>query len=370
MRTEFFDYDLPPDLIATRPLAERSGGRLCVVDEHELHHKSVTSFVEEVGPGDLLVLNETRVRQARLIAQRPTTAEGGGGARVELLFLHPLGPGSWAALGKANRPLRPGDQLEAAGLAIVVRERGAEGTLILDVNGDLEATLLAHGTMPIPPYMDRQGDQGDVERYQTVFARALGSAAAPTAGLHFSEAMLEEMQARGVRIARVVLHVGLGTFRPVSVEDLDAHPMHSEEIEVGEETAEAIAETRRRGGRVVAIGTTVVRALESARDPARPGHVLATSRSTNLLIQPGYAFSVVDALWTNFHQPKSTLLALVAAFTGFTRMRQAYSEAISLRYRFLSYGDAMWIPRFWADSPVRHHDRGADGSWINTPPFE
>ncbi len=347
VRTELLDYHLPQELIATRPLAERSGGRLCVVEERRLRHITVASFVEEVGAGDLLVLNETRVRQARLMVRRPTSADGGGGARVELLFLHPLGASSWAALGKANRPLRPGDLLEAEGLAIVVRERAGQGTLVLDIQGDLESTLLAHGTMPIPPYMDRQGDDEDVERYQTVFARELGSAAAPTAGLHFSEEMLAEIQRRGVRIARVVLHVGIGTFRPVSVEDLDDHPMHFEEIEVGQEVVAAIEETRRQGGRVVAIGTTVVRALESASDPARPGQVVRTSGPTNLLIQPGYVFSVVDALWTNFHQPKSTLLALVGAFAGMERMKHAYSEAVDLRYRFLSYGDAMWIPRRW-----------------------
>lgn len=348
MRTDLLDYHLPNELIATRPPEGRSDGRLCVVGRDELHHEQVSSFVEHVGPDDLLVLNETRVRKARLYVHRPRTAEGGGGARVELLFLHPVGDARWVALGKANRPLRPGDHLAGFGLQLCVSERGPDGTLVIDVDGDLESVLMAHGGMPIPPYMNREADEDDVERYQTVFAKTLGSAAAPTAGLHLNESMLEQIQAAGARRARVVLHVGIGTFRPVSVNDLNDHEMHSEQIEVGEDAVEAVAETRRRGGRVIAVGTTVVRALESAADPVNDGHVQNVKKSTNLLIQPGHRFSVVDALWTNFHQPRSTLIALVAAFAGLERVQAAYREAVQERYRFLSYGDAMWIPRAWA----------------------
>lgn len=348
MRTDLLDYHLPNELIATRPPAGRSDGRLCIVGRDEIRHDKVSSFVDLVGPDDLLVLNETRVRKARLYVNRPRTAEGGGGARVELLFLHPVGDTKWVALGKANRPLRVQDQLEGYGLDLRVSDRATDGSLVIEVKGDLEAVLADHGNMPIPPYMNREADEDDEERYQTVFAKTLGSAAAPTAGLHLNEDMLNEMQAAGTRRARVVLHVGIGTFRPVSAEDLDDHDMHSEQIEVDEETVRAVAETRRRGGRVIAVGTTVVRALESACDPERRGHVQAVKKSTNLLIQPGYRFSVVDALWTNFHQPRSTLVALVAAFAGLERVQAAYREAVEQRYRFLSYGDAMWIPQAWA----------------------
>lgn len=205
--------------------------------------------------------------------------------------------------------------------------------------------------MPIPPYLKREADAQDSERYQTVYASRLGSAAAPTAGLHFSKQLLADIEGRGVRVARVLLHVAMGTFRPVRADDLDEHPMHSEFFEVSPELAAQIAETRQRGGRVIAVGTTAVRALEAAADRRRRGQVIAQAGSTQLLIQPGYQFRVVDALWTNFHQPRSTLLALVAAFAGYERMKNAYQQAISEEYRFLSYGDAMWIPACFSDSP-------------------
>jgi S-adenosylmethionine:tRNA ribosyltransferase-isomerase len=199
--------------------------------------------------------------------------------------------------------------------------------------------------MPIPPYLAREAEAADETRYQTVFAAQLGSAAAPTAGLHITPSMLEAAVAQGVRIARVTLHVGLGTFRPVTASDLDEHVMHSEEIEVSGDVVAAVARTRQSGGRVVAVGTTVVRALESAKHPSQRGELVSTKSATNLLIQPGYAFSVVDALLTNFHQPKSTLLALVSAFAGYDQTLYAYQVAIKNEYRFLSYGDAMWIPQ-------------------------
>jgi S-adenosylmethionine:tRNA ribosyltransferase-isomerase len=244
-----------------------------------------------------------------------------------------------------------GDEIESQTLALRVSERADDGALWLDTDGDVEATLEAEGTMPIPPYMQRPGDQLDVERYQTVFAQRMGSAAAPTAGLHLTGDMLAVIQARGIEIARVTLHVGVGTFRPVTTDDLDEHPMHSEHVEVDRVACAAIRGTRARGGRVVAIGTTAVRALESAKDESAAGHVVSTQRVTDLLIQPGYRFSVVDALLTNFHQPKSTLLALVSAFAGHERVLSAYSEAVERRYRFLSYGDCMWIPRSIGGDP-------------------
>jgi S-adenosylmethionine:tRNA ribosyltransferase-isomerase len=345
VRTELFDYDLPSDLIASRPPERRDGGRLCIVEEAGVRHSQVSHLASEILPGDLVVLNATKVRKARLICHRPTEAGGMGGARVELLFLELVGEGLWSALGKANRPLRPGDTLLAQDVRFEIRDRRDDGTLVVHTDADLERELDRLGTMPVPPYMERQGDEQDVERYQTVFAENLGSAAAPTAGLHLTAEILSEMERRGAQLARITLHVGIGTFRPVTVNDLDEHRMHSEVIEVNDEVVDQVRETRKRGGRVVAIGTTVVRALESARDASARGCVVPTRRSTNLLIQPGYEFQVVDSILTNFHQPRSTLLALVAAFAGLERIRDAYQVAVANHYRFLSYGDAMWIPQ-------------------------
>lgn len=349
MRTELLDYHLPQDLIAVRPPEQRDGGRMCVVEQGGVRHDWVRNFPGQLERGDLLVLNDTKVRRARLFCSRPSRGEFGGG-KVELLFLHPGPDGRWAALGRANRPLRAGDEVQSEALSIRVSERADDGTLWLEIDGDVESALEAEGTMPIPPYMQRAGDALDVDRYQTVFAERMGSAAAPTAGLHITGEMLQRIEARGIEIARVTLHVGVGTFRPVMAEDLDQHPMHSEHIEVGEETCAAVRATRGRGGRVVAIGTTAVRALESAKDRVDSGQLVATRRSTDLLIQPGYRFSVVDALLTNFHQPRSTLLALVSAFAGHERVLSAYSEAVARRYRFLSYGDCMWLPQLLTGS--------------------
>jgi S-adenosylmethionine:tRNA ribosyltransferase-isomerase len=343
VRTELFDYQLPQELIATRPPELRDGGRLCVVERSGIRHAQVADLVDELRAGDLVVLNTTRVRRARLACTRPRVGASGG-ARVELLFLHQDSQGRWAALGKANRPLRVGDHLEALGLTLFISAREEGGILWITTDGDIEAILAQAGTMPIPPYLERDADEADLGRYQTVFAEQLGSAAAPTAGLHLTTAMLQAMEERGVELAHVVLHVGLGTFRPVVVADLDDHPMHREWIEVDTRVVHQVDATRERGGRVVAIGTTAVRALEASWDSERPGRVKATEKSTDLLIQPGYEFRVVDALLTNFHQPRSTLLALVSAFVGLEATRAAYAQALEKRYRFLSYGDAMWIP--------------------------
>ncbi len=343
MRTELLEYELPKELIATRPLKQRDGGRMCVVHAQHVSHQMVRDLVNEVTDGDLLVLNETRVRRARLSCCRPMRSPGQGGGKVELLFLRELPCGSWEALARANRPVREGDELESPGLRFCVVRRLEGGTLMVRPSGDLEQELAVHGAMPIPPYMERNADARDIERYQTVFSKTLGSAAAPTAGLHLSEQMLTKLELRGVRLARVLLHVGIGTFRPVAADDLDQHAMHSEYVEVGEDTVALVAQTRAQGGRVVAIGTTVVRALESAC--LSYGQLAPFRGETRLLIQPGYQFSAVDALLTNFHQPKSTLLALVSAFAGRERVLAAYRAAVQEGYRFLSYGDAMWIPR-------------------------
>jgi S-adenosylmethionine:tRNA ribosyltransferase-isomerase len=225
-------------------------------------------------------------------------------------------------------------------------ERDAEGILTVDIacSESVEAALQRYGRVPIPPYLGRSDDEIDQERYESIFARHYGSVAAPTASLHLTAELLERLTERGIRIGRLVLHIGLATFRPVSSEELDDHVMHAEYVELDEQLAEQVALTRRQGGRVVAVGTSVVRALESAQDPERSGCIRPCRGETRLFIRPGYGFSTVDGLLTNFHQPKSTLLALVSAFAGRKRLLSAYAEAVAGRYRFLSYGDAMWIP--------------------------
>jgi S-adenosylmethionine:tRNA ribosyltransferase-isomerase len=286
------------------------------------------------------------VRHARLLGER----KGSGGA-VELLFLNKTeDDGSyelWHALGRANKPLRAGTVVVAPGLSAEVRGVGGRGvlTVAVEAEGGVEAWLGANGHVPIPPYLKRSDETSDRERYQTVFSRKLGSVAAPTAGLHLTETMLGALRARGVEIGTLTLTIGLGTFRPVEVDDLDRHPMHAEAIEVGPDLALSIDQARTRRAPIVAVGTTVVRALETAADPARAGSVLPYAGETQLLIQPGFPFRVVDALLTNFHQPRSTLLALVSAFAGREAVLSAYREALSAGFRFLSYGDAMWIPR-------------------------
>jgi S-adenosylmethionine:tRNA ribosyltransferase-isomerase len=313
-----------------------------------------------VPEGALVVVNDTRVRHARIEASKPS------GGRVELLFLERLErSGSterWSALGSANRPLRPGTELSSGDRHFTVESRGSQGDLVLVVHSadDLEAFFERHGHVPLPPYIRRPDERRDGERYQTVFARQLGSAAAPTAGLHLTSELLRSLRARGNDVGRVTLHVGAGTFLPVRAPDLDQHVMHSERFRVSRELCEQVACARRAGRPVVAVGTTVVRALESARDPDRAGHVVPVSGQTRLLIQPGYRFGVVDALLTNFHAPRSTLLALVAAFIGPDRWRQAYRVALAEGYRFLSYGDAMWLS-VRDDGVGRDPDRGGEG---------
>lgn len=349
MRTELLDYDLPDELIARRPLGERDASRLLVLDQGEIAHRQIRDWPELLPEGALVVLNDTRVRRARVFGKR---RESGG--RVELLLIgreptRERGDGRevWQVLGRASKPLRPGLMIDAGGLECEVLERGEEGTLFVAIRAGaaVEEILKVEGRVPIPPYLGREDDADDVHRYQTVYAERTGSVAAPTAGLHLTPALFERMRARGIEIARLELEVGLGTFKPVVADDLSGHVMHQERFFVGEELCARVAAARARGGAVVAVGTTVVRALESAADPQSPGLVAAQHAETRLLIQPGYAFRVVDALLTNFHQPKSTLLALVAAFAGLDAMHAAYRAAVNERYRFLSFGDAMWLPR-------------------------
>lgn len=349
MRTEELNYELPEDRIARFPTNARDGARMLVVTEQELLDSTISAWVSLVPPSSLLVLNDTRVIKARLLGHRRPT-----GGKVELLLLEPLETTAadssrryWRALGRSNRPLMPETVLDFESLTARILEREPSGELRVELRfaGTFEAALERVGHVPIPPYLGREDDPSDVERYQTVYARHSGSVAAPTAGLHLSHDVLDALQRRGVEIGYTTLHVGVGTFKPVVSDDLDGHDMHSERFEVSEVLARAINEARARDAPVIAVGTTVVRALESAADPARLGCVLAQTGSTRLLIQPGYSFRVVDGLLTNFHMPKSTLLALVGAFIGLERTMQAYDVALARKYRFLSYGDAMWIPR-------------------------
>lgn len=349
MRTELLDYHLPEELIAKRPLAERDASRLLVLDRGQIEHRRIRELPDLLPEGALLVVNDTRVRRARVLGRRRAS-----GGRVELLLLgrrpeleQSDGREKWEALARSSKPLRPGIWIDAGQLACEVIERVGDGTLLVAISAprEVESVLADEGRVPIPPYLGRDDDDDDVARYQTVYAERVGSVAAPTAGLHLTPRLFDAMAARGIEIGRLELEVGLGTFKPIVTDDLSEHVMHQERYVIGRELCAQIAAARARRAPVVAVGTTVVRALESAADPAKPGEVVDRSAATRLLIQPGYAFQIVDALLTNFHQPKSTLLALVAAFAGFDAMRAAYAAAVAERYRFLSFGDAMWLPR-------------------------
>jgi len=344
VKTELFDYPLPDEAIARYPTRDRDGARMLIVERDRLVHSWVRSLPALVPPGALVVVNETRVRKARLFGARQP-----GGGKVELFLLGPasgLASRRWRALGRANKPLRPGTRVDVGGVLFEVVSVAGDGIIEVDVEQeDVESLIERVGHVPIPPYLGRDDEPSDAERYQTVYARAGGSVAAPTAGLHLTDESIAELCTQGRRFGRLVLEVGLGTFRPVTAGDLDDHAMHAERYSVSEELVREVREARARGAKVIAIGTTVVRALESAADPERLGEVRPVrAEETRLLIQPGYRFRVVDALLTNFHQPRSTLLALVAAFVGRDRMLSAYEEAMRRGYRFLSYGDAMWIP--------------------------
>ncbi|AKF07929.1 tRNA preQ1(34) S-adenosylmethionine ribosyltransferase-isomerase QueA [Sandaracinus amylolyticus] len=337
------DFDLPEDLIAQTPPAERDAARLLVLscDTGAIEHRRVLDLPELLAPS-LLVVNDTRVLPARLFATKPT------GGRVEILLLERTSaPGtreSWNAIARGTKSLRAGMRLSIASgfdAEVIALHEGGELDVALSASPSVRDALAAHGHVPLPPYIRRADDASDLERYQTVFAKDEGSVAAPTAGLHFSDRLLAALDAAGHRIARVTLHVGPGTFAPLRTETLDEHVMHEERWEIADETARAIAEARAEGRPVVAIGTTVVRTLESACD--EHGIVRAGAGRTRIFIRPPYPFRAIDALFTNFHLPRSTLLALVMAFAGIEPTRRAYREAVDQRYRFFSYGDAMLI---------------------------
>ena len=355
MRTADFDYELPPERIAQEPLPDRAGARLLVLERVSgtILHRAVRELAELLSPGDLLVLNDTRVLPARLFGRRAT------GGRVEVLLLHRQepatdGPGQgWVALVRPARRVRAGEALDliprsggepvADPPRVRILELLGEGQVRVSLEpgstGDVRTVLTTCGQIPLPPYIHTP--LADPERYQTVYARHEGAVAAPTAGLHLTPELLAGLAERGIARACLTLHVGLGTFRPVAAEDPREHRMHAEWLEIPPATAEAIARTRRQGGRVVAVGTTVVRALESRA--ADDGTVRPGGGWTELYLLPGSRFRAVDALFTNFHLPRSTLLMLVAAFAGRERILEAYREAVAREYRFFSFGDAMLI---------------------------
>jgi S-adenosylmethionine:tRNA ribosyltransferase-isomerase len=348
MRVDLFDYELPPDRIAQEAVEPRDAARLLALERAggELRHLHVADLPALLAPGDLLVFNDTRVVSARVHGRKPS------GGRVGLLLLEPAAgrPGNWWALVSASRVPRPGAPIALPGgcTARLAAPPDDSGRAPVELTGPLEARQLLeeHGELPLPPYIRRAPDdprrRNDRERYQTVFARRSGACAAPTAGLHFTEGLLGQLQQRGIEQTMVTLHVGEGTFRPVRAEDTGAVQLHHERFELPATAADAIARTRARGGRVVAVGTTVVRTLESrpAREDGAPAPGAGT---TDLFIAPGHRFEWVDALLTNFHLPRSTLLMLVAAFAGRERTLDAYREAIAAGYRFYSYGDAMLV---------------------------
>ncbi len=335
-----FDFALPPDLIAQHPAAERSGSRLLDARNDTPVDRVFRELPALLQPGDLLVFNDTRVIKARLFGVKAS----GGAVEALVERVLPGGQDVWAHL-RASKSPRPGGRIRFAGAfeAEVLGRCGADGALFhLRFPGDPFALLERHGHVPLPPYITHADEAEDERRYQSVFARVPGAVAAPTASLHFDEAVLGALDARGVARASLTLHVGAGTFQPVRTDTLAEHRMHSEWYELPEATVDAIARTRGAGGRVVAVGTTSLRALESA---ALGGALQAGARETDIFITPGFEFRVVDLLLTNFHLPKSTLLMLVSALAGHERMHALYAHAIEQRYRFFSYGDAMLLQR-------------------------
>jgi S-adenosylmethionine:tRNA ribosyltransferase-isomerase len=340
-RTSDYDFELPADQIAQAPLPERAASRLMVVrrDRQTIEHKHFSDVVDLIPPEDLLVLNTTRVLKARLLGTRAS------GARAEVFLLRPLGDGTWEAMVSPGGKVRPGRSIQIGeNLSVdilAITERRTRVVRLVSSLPDSDA-IERYGHVPLPPYIRREDSDADASRYQTVYAREPGSVAAPTAGLHLTDELLSALATRGVGRADVVLHVGAGTFRPVSTEDPALHVMHEERYSIPVATAEAVGATHERGAHVWAVGTTCVRALESAA--AESGVVRAVDDAeTRLFVRPPYRFQAVDRMITNFHLPRSTLLMLVAAFAGYDLTMEAYAEAVRAGYRFFSYGDAMVI---------------------------
>ncbi|MBP1152102.1 tRNA preQ1(34) S-adenosylmethionine ribosyltransferase-isomerase QueA [Methylocaldum sp. RMAD-M] len=338
MRKSDFFFELPEDLIAQYPLPERSASRLLCLDgtTGEIDDRMFIELPELLRAGDLLVFNDTKVMPARLFGRKAS------GGRMEVLIERVLGPSMGLAHVRASKAPKAGTEiLLEGGFRCTVQGRQDDLFLLMLLDGrTVDEVLSAVGHIPLPPYIDRPDSVSDWERYQTVFAKASGAVAAPTAGLHFDEAMLERLAAKGIERAFVTLHVGSGTFQPLRVDELDQHKMHSELCEVGSDVVEKVNEVRQRGGRVIAVGTTVVRTLESA---SLKGSLTSYKGETNLFIRPGFHFRCVDAMVTNFHLPESTLLTLVCAFAGYSEVLAAYRHAVERKYRFFSYGDAMFV---------------------------
>ncbi len=344
-----FDFELPAELIAQQPTAERSGSRLLRLLDTGISDHRFDELPALLHAGDLLVFNDARVIRGRMFGRKAS------GGRIEVLFERIIDARHALAQIRASKSPKPGSRilLEEAIPMLVGERSGEQGeffALELAADGDLWSLVERHGRLPLPPYIKHAATAADEARYQTVFARSPGAVAAPTAGLHFDEPLLQQLAGHGVGSAWLTLHVGAGTFQPVRTHDLREHRMHTERFDLPAETVAAIARTRRSGGRVVAVGTTSLRALEAA---ARTGELRAGTDETDLFITPGYEFRVVDRLLTNFHLPRSTLLMLVAAFAGHAPVRSAYEHAIRERYRFFSYGDAMLLTRH-GPSPLRH----------------
>ena len=340
MNVSDFDYDLPEELIAQDPLADRSSSRLLVLDKRsgDIHHRVFRDIVEELRAGDVLVLNNTKVIPARLYGRKADT-----GAVIEVLLLNRKQDNTWEVLVRPGKKAKEGAVIEFGdgllkGEVVRILEEGNR-LIRFSFDGIFEEILDQLGEMPLPPYIKHK--LKDRDRYQTVYAKYDGSAAAPTAGLHFTNKLLGEIREKGVQVAEVTLHVGLGTFRPVKVDKVESHHMHTEHYIIDEATAETINSAKREGRRVIAVGTTSLRTLESAA--GEDGQLKAGEGDTDIFIYPGYQFKMIDALITNFHLPKSTLVMLVSALAGRENIMKAYNEAISERYRFFSFGDAMFI---------------------------
>lgn len=340
MKTSDFYYDLPKELIAQTPLEPRDSSRLLVLDREKqtLEHKHFYDIIDYLNEGDLLVANDSRVLPARIYGIKDET-----GAKVEFLLLKQVANNRWETLCKPGKKARVGTKFSFGNgiLRATVVDVKDDGNRIVDFDCEENffTTLDKIGQMPLPPYIT--AELKDKERYQTVYSHELGSAAAPTAGLHFTTELMDRIKAKGVKIAYVTLHVGLGTFRPVKVDDVTKHKMHSEHYEVPEETAKLINETKKNGGRVIAVGTTSCRTLESVA--AMYGEIKSCEGFTDIFIYPGFEFKVLDGLITNFHLPESTLIMLVSAFAGYDFIMNAYKEAVKEKYRFFSFGDAMFI---------------------------
>lgn len=351
MRVDDFDYYLPQELIAQRPAEKRDSSRLLVADRNsgEVYHRRFCDIIDYLEEGDHLILNDSKVLPARIFGERKGT-----GAKIEFLLIKRIEGDRWETMVRPGRRVKPGDDIIFGEegtenfLTAHVLDYGEDGTRIVEFeyDGIFMEILEALGSMPLPPYIERQSDDTDKDRYQTVYCRQEGSVAAPTAGLHFTEELLRKAEAKGVKLCYVTLHVGIGTFRPVKADKVEDHHMHFEEYYIDEETAEAVNKAKREGRRIISVGTTSTRTVESAAffdEDAGTYQIKSGAGSTDIFIYPGYEFKIVDSLITNFHLPKSTLLMLISALYDREKILKIYEEAVREKYRFFSYGDAMFI---------------------------